>query len=311
MPFDIASIATDAVSGAVNAGLGLILQKQQDERQLKQQGELLQQQLGINKQQMQFGKELDYDLWKKTSYAGQVEQMKAAGLSPGLAYGQAGGGGATTGGGTGGVGAANAPTGGGEIMGLQLMGAQKRLLEAQAQKTEAEAAKTAGVDTELTAANTRIARIEGQMKSDTYEETFSRIRAEAQKAEEEWRKAAAEGIVSEETIRTRIEAAKADLAGIGIANELRRAQKDLTDEQIKQTVNSVAQRWEEIGVQKGRLELEKWVRDVSDSTRLTVETVSRIANTVIGKGRNDQGPKTTEERGWSERYGEWWKTTEK
>ena len=234
--------------------------------------------------------------------------MKAAGLSPGLAYGQAGGGGATTGGGTGGVGAASAPAGGGEMMGLQLMGAQKRLLEAQAQKAEAEAAKTAGVDTTLTKEQAKIKEIEKNMMQDTYEETFSRIRAEADKAEEEWRKAAAEGKIAQATADIEIEKAKADLAGIGIANELRRSQKGLTDVQITQTVNMIAQKWEEIRVQKGRLELEKWVRDVSDSTKLTVETVARIANTVIGKGRGGtEEPTIKSERGWSEKYGEWWK----
>ena len=36
-----------------------------------------------------------YEMWEKTNYAAQIEQMKKAGLSPALMYGQAGAGGGT------------------------------------------------------------------------------------------------------------------------------------------------------------------------------------------------------------------------
>jgi len=217
--------------------------------------------------------------------------------------------GVTIGGGGGSVSAPNAPQGGNEVLGLQLLGAQKELLEAQTEKTKAETTKTSGVDTKLTQELGETEEIKNQMMKDTYEETFSKIRAEAERAEEEWRKAAAEGKVAEATADMEIEKVKADLAGIGITNELRKSQKNLTDAEITETVNRVAQRWEEIGVQKGRLELEKWVRDVADSTKLAVETVSRIATTVLGRG--EKGVETPKmERGWSERHGEWWKTKE-
>ena len=36
-----------------------------------------------------------YEMWEKTNYDAQVEQMKKAGLSPALMYGQAGAGGGT------------------------------------------------------------------------------------------------------------------------------------------------------------------------------------------------------------------------
>lgn len=299
----------DTVKNAANAGLGLLLQGHNDRRQLKQQQKLGEQQLKFNKEQMEFGKSLDLDMWNKTNYGAQVQHMKDAGLSPGLAYGMSGGGGATVGGGGGNVSAPNAPQGGGEILALQMLGAQKDLVEAQTRKTEEETNSIAGVERELTGAKARVEKIEGQMMADTYEETFSRIRAEAQKAEEEWKKAAAEGKIAQATADDEIAKVKADLAGIGIANELRRSQKNLTDEQITATVNSVAQKWEEIDVQKGRLELERWVRDVADSTRLTVETVTKVAGMVLGrKGGSPEQPKM--ERGWSERYGEWWKTKE-
>ena len=36
-----------------------------------------------------------YEMWEKTNYAAQIEQMKKANLSPALMYGQAGAGGGT------------------------------------------------------------------------------------------------------------------------------------------------------------------------------------------------------------------------
>ena len=77
-----------------------------------------------------------------------TEQLKKAGLSPALQYGGSGGGGATTGGGSGSVAAAKAPSGGGEVMGLQMMDAQRRLIEAQTQNVLADTAKKTGVDTQ-------------------------------------------------------------------------------------------------------------------------------------------------------------------
>lgn len=297
-----------AAGGLVNTALGLMLEKHNDERQLRQQNKLSQLQIGFDKEMTDYQQKKQLEMWEATNYAAQKAQMKAAGLSPGLMYGMGGAGGATVGGGAAHTGGGQAPAGGGEIMGLQLMGAQKKLIEAQTKKTEAETTKTAGPDTELATANARIAKYEGQMKHDTYEEVFSAIRADAQKSEEEWRKAAAEGKIAEETAQTRIDAAKADLAGIGIANELRKSQKELTDAEITETINRIAQKWEEIEVQKGRLQLEKWVRDVSDSTKLAVETVAKVAGAVLSKGGKVEAPKS--ERGWSERYGEWWKTKE-
>ena len=68
-------------------------------------------------------------MWRDTNYAAQKEEMKKAGLSPGMMYGMGGTGGATTGDPGASVGANAAPKGGGEIMGLQLMDAQRKLME--------------------------------------------------------------------------------------------------------------------------------------------------------------------------------------
>ena len=93
------------------------------------------------------------DMWKATSYGAQVQEMKKAGLSKGLMYGNGGGQAASTAGGDG-----MQPSGPRmnpveaalqqQAMGLQLkqIEAQNKLANAETAKTLAEANKIAGVD---------------------------------------------------------------------------------------------------------------------------------------------------------------------
>ena len=146
-----------AVGGAVNAGMGMVLGAYNDRRQLKQQDKLLKQQEGYNRNAAQFSHDLQYDMWQKTNYPAQMEQMKKAGLNPALMYGMGGGGGSTTGSATqsapqGG----GAPAGGGEALAMMQMGMQREMMQAQidltkaqAEKAKVEAGKIGGVDTQL------------------------------------------------------------------------------------------------------------------------------------------------------------------
>lgn len=97
-----------------------------------------------------------YDMWLKTNYPAQVEQMEKAGLNPALMYGMGVGGGGTISGAQGQ--GTSQPTDRsiemkmrGQEMGLQLanLASQIKLNESQANKNNAEAEKTAGVDTKL------------------------------------------------------------------------------------------------------------------------------------------------------------------
>lgn len=272
----------DAAGAALNTGLGLMLQGHNDRRQVEQQQKLntvnradYQQRLG-----MQEAKEMR--MWENTSYAAQVEQMKKAGLSPGLQYGGSGAGGSTVGGTAGSGGGSQAPAGGNEIMNLQLMQAQKELIQAQTGKAQAETQKTAGVDTDLTRAQGGIAEIERSMKSDTYDVTYSKLQAEASKMESEAQKAYADKTVSQATVETEIKMKQGELIGLGLANELKESGVKLTDEQIKATIASVQQKWKEVSIKEGKLELDKFVNDVANSTRLTVQEVSKLVNGLLG-----------------------------
>ena len=98
-----------------------------------------------------FNQELAYELWERTGPTGQMEQLKKAGLNPGLMYGMSGAGAGTTQGGAGaGTGSQSANAQMQLGMGLQLQ-QQKAMIEntkADTQLKQAEANKTAGVDTQ-------------------------------------------------------------------------------------------------------------------------------------------------------------------
>lgn len=82
------------IAGATTEGLWNMLTGWM---QNKYQRGLMDDQYRYNRKMARYGKDLDYEMWLKTNYPAQVEQLKAAGLNPGLMYGMSGGGGVTTG----------------------------------------------------------------------------------------------------------------------------------------------------------------------------------------------------------------------
>lgn len=171
-----------ASSGLLGIGLGAIAGGINDDRQKAMQEWLMKQQIMGQKEMGMFNQQLAYDMWQKTGFAGQVGQIEKAGFNPALmvgAGGQAGQANATTGN----VGQGNAPTGGGEILGIMNMANQNALLKAQTanieadtKNKEAQAAKTAGVDTEL--AGKQIANLTQNIKNQQAQEALTKVTTE-------------------------------------------------------------------------------------------------------------------------------------
>lgn len=153
MALDPLTIGMQAGAEVLGTGLGMLTANWNDRRQLEQQKKLNDLQVQSQARMGAINQGLALDLWEKTNYAAQVEQLQKAGLNVGLMYKSAGEGGRTNTP-TGSITGATAPGGGGELgMGMQL-GLQNLLMKAQIEninadthKKNVEATKTGGPDT--------------------------------------------------------------------------------------------------------------------------------------------------------------------
>jgi hypothetical protein len=245
-------------ANAISGGMGMLMSKWNDQRQLKQQQALNDMQLASNKSMSDYQYNKQLEMWNATNYPAQMEQLKKAGLNAGLLYGQSGGGGTTTGGGAASVNAANAPSGGGEVMGMMsnniaLQQAQIRLINAQADKLNSETPTSGNIgDTNIanTSADTNnkilqnnLLKIEGEIKDATKENAISLIQATQQNA---WRNndLLTTGVwVNNNTAKAQVEEANAKAIGALLTNKEIASRTNINDEQRKAISVKLAQEW--------------------------------------------------------------------
>ena len=113
------------ITTAASAGMGLLLEKHEDQRQLEQQQKLQDIQIQGQQAMGEFNQGLAKQMWDYTNYENQMKHIEAAGLNPALMYGMGGGGGVTANTPTGNVTGAQAPSGTGhEVQDMAGMGLQ-------------------------------------------------------------------------------------------------------------------------------------------------------------------------------------------
>lgn len=225
--------------------------------------------------------QLQYDMWKKTNYGAQMQELKGAGLNPGLIYGMSGGGATTTGGG-GGSAAMAAPINSKAMEGvgmgiqLELMKAQKENIEADTANKQASAEKTAGVDTGKVIAETdnlmqgldnlredyEIKRLQQTMmnienfeKQATQGDRIDYIEYQAKTALRSLLTLNNEGKISDETISQKINIVKADAIGAILKNKA-------TIEQINQIKENIKQGWKGLSLEEQKVEIQKMLGDL-------------------------------------------------
>jgi hypothetical protein len=259
MGFDIGTIGQGAAAQGAGAILGIALGAYNDNRQEIQNRKLMNQQMAAQKSMTDYNTSKQLEMWKATSYPAQIEQLKKAGLNPGLIYGMGGGGGQTAQVNTGHVDTATAQQNPGEAqamagMGIQagMMAAQVELMKAEARKANAEAANqetgvpkqieaTTGkliadtgnvqMDTKLKEIQTRIANTQAQVQQGTIEEQISKITADAATATEEAMQMGIKTNIDRATMNTAIDQIKMNYVATMIENALKKAQTAKTGQE--------------------------------------------------------------------------------
>lgn len=269
MPGALAMLGLQTASQAIGTGMGLALEPGRDRRQITQQQKLQDMQIRGQKEMGDYNYAQQIKMWKETNYKAQMEQMRLAGVNPGLMYGMSGGGGTTTGSQGGSVGGAQAPSGGGEAitgMGMAnginaaIAAANVELMKSQAEKNRVEAAKTAGVDTtkaeteiqsltqgienakvqaELGKVQTRLAKLDQMVAEGTLEERIDRIVWESQRVLEDLETVNRNNYINKATQNAQIDIVRRTAIGVLLKNALTAAETKKTGQE---TMNIEAER---------------------------------------------------------------------
>lgn len=298
---------------AIGAGMGILLGKQADQRQITQQRKLQDMQIQGQQQMMDYSYGKQLQMWKDTNFGAQKEMLKAAGLNPALLYGMGGGGGTTTGGAGTNVAGGTAPTGGGEpmqmagmAMNIGLLRAQKENIEADTANKRAEIPVKEGTVPKLAAetANikiqTKIAEIEKEIKGATIEEAIQTAVAQMGIMQQEVMQQEVKTQVERSTQQTQVLQIKASLAATLLANELTRAQTTTEkgkpavqkaeikymQDNIQNTILGRMQQWvamEQTGKGLAQNEINSMNNEIQNATRLPIEIIEKVMQAIFLK----------------------------
>lgn len=297
-------IGASAAVNAADSAMSMLTGWYNDKRQLKQQQKLQDMQIAGNKQMMDYQQTLAYDMWQKTNYQAQIEQMKKAGLSPGLIYGKGGPGGTmgSPGGSVSGTSAPNAPV---ESMGLlqgMMMKAQIENIRANTEKTKVDAEKTAGVDTqavlasidkmaqetdnlrwdwELKQVDLAIKNVERYVKQETIEKAVEMFKADTDTKVAQMKSAMVQAGVDQATIDRKIEQVNANLALTQAEIALKKQGIIVNQVQMDKMRNDMAVALRSVDVQEKQQKLNEWVQNLQAQFPGISQATGRILNDAV------------------------------
>lgn len=239
------------------------------------------------------------EMWKATNYGAQMQQLKAAGLNPGLIYGMGGAGGATTGQAAGNVTGGHAPVGGGEAVAMAGMGinaglmrAQKENIEANTEKTKAETAKASGPETEKIRTETAGIALSNEFLKQTLNDRVDIINTDMNRQIEELDLAIGRKEEERGTRAMRIEGIRAQATGEILKNVLIDAQTKSTGQSIEESkarvvqmqaqidkwAEEISQGWVNLERQEFEVLLKKWEAEVKASFPGIGQALGRLMN---------------------------------
>lgn len=235
-----------------------------------------------------FNQGLALDTWEKTGYDAQVQQLKKAGLNPGLMYGQAGAGGTTQSGAGTSAGQMDLPDMTTEGMAVQsavqttlqakMQQAQIENINANTEKTKVDTQKTAGVDTEKATAeiaaiaqginnaelqndimnlDKQVKNIELNIANETQESAITKINAEMWKAIGEAESAETKGKIDKATKEEIIAQIEQTTVEQQIRISAMKANIQLTNAEIKETYNAIENLKQNTEINWGKLSVDE------------------------------------------------------
>lgn len=285
MPF-VEQLGMQATQGVLGAGMGMLLGAHERKQQIKQQQKLQNMQIAGQMEMGRFNQQQALEMWEKTNFAAQKEQMKKAGLSPGLLYGMSGAGGAianpTPGNVTGGQAAAAGPAAGmGIAMGsmqLQLLDAQKKNIEADTKlkettvpKTEAETGsilqntENAKIQGEILKIEESMKAIEEEIKGRTQNAAIATIMSQLRTTTAIMHTAETQQKITQATADKNIEMVAAELAAIYVNNRLTEEKIQLTEEERKQVIEQTKATAQSIINEQARVKIDQQIANFETS----------------------------------------------
>lgn len=308
--------ALDILGGAITGGL---MTQFNNANQLDLQGKMLQQQDDYNAIQGKRNIDNQMDLWHKTNYSAQVEELNKAGLNPALMYKQGGAGGTTAANTVNNTSAsASRPMEIQQMIGLSL---QNSLQKAQIENIEADTKgkeidntnknkdgvgfNNIKADTAVKEQDAAIKKVQATIANATIEESISMITTAAQKLHNEWEIAVTNNWVSQNTATLKVKQAEAELIKTGLENLMIKSNINLNKAKIIEISEGIKQKWVSLSLDErntivnelnqqnnkqnadtnqGMLKLQQFIKDIPDSTKLSADVLMGLFKGILTMG---------------------------
>lgn len=303
--------ATQATGGIIGAGMGLLLQKSNDKRQIRQQQKLTDMQIAANKQMGIFNTQQQMQMWRDTNYKPQMEELRKAGLNPGLIYGMGGSGGATIGNpGGAGVSGAQAPQGGGEIMGMMMNKAQIDLIKAQTANIQADTVNkpktganieastqslTQGIQNQkaiekLTQVQTEIEEVKARITKATEYEQEGVIRNQMRKTGEEVNQLLNQNYINRANAENAITITGVQLAGAILQNQATKTGITKTEAETHKIAVELQQKWKELDIKTFEAETKRMYPGISETGGNILQQIFNAIDDTLGTNKQRRVP---------------------
>lgn len=300
-------LGTQAASSTIQGISDIVFQGWKNKNQLKQNQELLNQQIAGQKEMGLFNVERQMDLWNRTNAKAQMDHYKNAGLNPSLMYGGSGAGGATAAAQSGNVTTATAdpsPGGGHTGMGI-IMPAQVRLMEAQARNLDADTAKKSGVETTVgentieklkaetsnIKIQTALTRIQKDIAEISQEDITDALSLNAQKLQQEVFQIQNQTDISNATKNTIIKTIQQEYINKVLQAAATKSGINVNEAQINKLTQDIIQRGQEIAIKQFEAEIRANQPGINETLGGMINSIKHKIDQIMGLNKEYTSPR--------------------